>query len=338
MTETILITGAGGEVGQGLLRYLHRTQAEARIVTLDLKPLPSDFAPFIHESLTGDMLDDALLADMQARYRFDAIYHLAALLSTTAERHPPRAHEVNVNGTMKLFDMALAMGTDAPVKFIYPSSIAIYGLPDLATKHQAGRLKEDDHLTPSTMYGCNKLYCERVGVYYGNHYQQLSGEAQRGIDFRCVRFPGLISAFTVPSGGTSDFAPEMLHSAAQGKSYACFVREDTTIPFMAMPDGVQALIKLAQAPRQALTRDVYNIGAFSLSAQEFAGQVRRYFPTADISFAPDAGRQGIVDTWCADVDDSPARADWGWSPDYDLDRAFADYLVPNIKARYEMSQ
>jgi threonine 3-dehydrogenase len=334
--ETILITGANGEVGQGLIRRLDEWQGEAHVIVVDLKPLPEALANMVDESIVGNILDNALLADLAERYTFDTIYHLAALLSTTGEHKPLLAHAVNVQGTMNMIQMALAMGEKrgAPVKFIYPSSIAIYGIDTLKTKMSAGPVHEDDFLTPTTMYGCNKLYTESIGHYYANHYQQLSGTPQMGIDFRSVRFPGLISAFTVPSGGTSDYGPEMLHAAAQGKPYACFVREDTTIPFMTMRDGVKALIDLANADRGRLTRDIYNIGAFSLSAGEFAEMVRRYFPDANITFAPDKGRQAIVDTWCADVDDYHARADWDWQADYDTERAFSEYLVPNIKARY----
>ncbi len=185
------------------------------------------------------------------------------------------------------------------------------------------------------MYGCNKLYCEQLGRYYARFYKQLSAEFQAGrVDFRCVRFPGLISALTVPSGGTSDYAPEMIHAAARGEPYACFVRPDSRIPFMAMPDGVAALLALAAAPREALTRTAYNLGAFSPSAEEIYEVVHAAFPAADISWATDVKRQGIVDSWPADVDDSAARRDWGFAPAYDFTRAFSEYLIPTIRARY----
>jgi nucleoside-diphosphate-sugar epimerase len=159
--------------------------------------------------------------------------------------------------------------------------------------------------------------------------EKLSGK----VDFRCIRFPGLISAATVPSGGTSDYAPEMIHLAARGQPYACFVRPETRIPFMAMPDSVDALLKLATVPRERLTRNVYNIGAFSPSAAEIRELVLREFPKADITTKVDVKRQGIVDTWPADVDDSAARRDWGLAPKYDLKAAFAEYLVPGILQR-----
>ena len=174
-----------------------------------------------------------------------------------------------------------------------------------------------------------------MGRYYARHYKQLAAEAHSGrVDFRCVRFPGLISAETVPSGGTSDYAPEMIHAAASGQPYACFVRPDTRIPFMAMPDAVDSILRLMEAPREKLTRTVYNIGAFAPSAALIEEVVRRAFPRADISTKVDEKRQGIVDSWPADVDDGAARADWGHAPRYDFAGAFGDYLIPSIKKRY----
>jgi nucleoside-diphosphate-sugar epimerase len=138
----------------------------------------------------------------------------------------------------------------------------------------------------------------------------------------------------MPSGGTSDYAPEMIHAAARGEPYACFVRPDTRIPFMAMPDGVDALLTLAAAPRAALTRTAYNLGAFSPTAQEIHDRVTQAFPDAELGWATDLKRQGIVDSWPGEVDDSAARRDWGFAPAYDFERAFAEYLIPTIRARY----
>jgi nucleoside-diphosphate-sugar epimerase len=221
------------------------------------------------------------------------------------------------------------------VVFLYPSSIAAYGLPDVATKAAAGRVVETEWNVPTTMYGCNKLYCEHLGRYYAEHYKQLAAEPLAGkVDFRAIRFPGLISAVTVPSGGTSDFAPEMIHAAARGEPYRCFVRPDTRIPFMTMPDAVDALLRLARADRARLTQPVYNISSFNPSAEEVRELVLLGFPDADIAFEPDLKRQAIVDTWPADVDDTAARRDWGLEPKHDLDRAFSEYLIPGIRQRY----
>jgi nucleoside-diphosphate-sugar epimerase len=185
------------------------------------------------------------------------------------------------------------------------------------------------------MYGCNKLYCEQLGRYYAHHYKQLAAETLSGkVDFRAIRFPGLISAFTLPSGGTSDFAPEMVHAAARGEAYECFVRPDARIPFMAMPDAVDALLALAAAEQGQLRQSVYNITAFNPSAGEIRELVLKGFPGAEIGFAPDLKRQAIIDSWPAAVDDSAARRDWGFDPRYGLGRAFDDYLIPNIRSRY----
>jgi threonine 3-dehydrogenase len=208
-------------------------------------------------------------------------------------------------------------------------------LPTLQAKSAAGRVREDQYAHPTTMYGCNKLYCEQLGTYYARHYKQLAAEPASGkVDFRCVRFPGLISALTVPSGGTSDYAPEMIHAAAKGEPYECFVRPDTRIPFMAMPDGVDALMTFAAAPRGQLTRTAYNVAAFNPSAEEVRAVVMDAFPEAQISWDVDRKRQGIVDSWPADVDDSAARRDWGFAPRYDFERAFTEYLIPTIRRQY----
>lgn len=332
----VLITGAGGEIGHGLIAHLAEASAQP-VVTLDLTPLDPSLAGMVRREFTGSITDKSLLERILSEFEIETVYHLAALLSTRSEFTPTTAHQVNVEGTLNLleFSQREAESHGRPVTFLYPSSIAAYGLPDLETKGRAGRVKEDEYNTPSTMYGCNKLYCEQLGRYYARFYKQLAAETHSGrVDFRCVRFPGLISALTVPSGGTSDYAPEMIHAAAKAEPYACFVRPDTRIPFMAMPDGVDALIRLAAAPRAALTRTAYNVAAFNPSADEVRQEVVRAFPGADISWQTDAKRQGIVDSWPEDVDDTVARRDWGFSPTYDFTRAFRDYLIPTIGSRY----
>ncbi len=332
----VLITGAGGEIGHGLIAHL---AAEGRqpVITLDVNPLEPSLAKMVQREFTGSIMDKSLLERVLSEFEVETVYHLAALLSTRSEFTPVTAHQVNVEGTLNLleFSQREAESHGRPVTFLYPSSIAAYGLPDLATKQRAGKVTEDDYNTPSTMYGANKLYCEQLGRYYAKFYKQLAAEPQSGrVDFRSVRFPGLISALTVPSGGTSDYAPEMIHAAAKGEPYACFVRPDTTIPFMAMPDGIGALLTLASAPKESLTRTSYNLSGFSASAEQVRAEVLRAFPNAQISWENDRKRQGIVDSWPEDVDDSAARGDWGFAPVYDFERAFRDYLIPTITKRY----
>jgi nucleoside-diphosphate-sugar epimerase len=332
----VLITGASGEIGHGLIDSLARDGGRP-IITLDLKPLDPPQSALVQQQYAGSILDDHLLERILAEFEVDLVFHLAALLSTRGEFTPTTAHQVNVEGMIRMLEFAQKEGEShgRPVTFLYPSSVAAYGMPDLATKARVGRVSEDLWNVPTTMYGCNKLYCEHLGRYYARHYKQLAAETLSGkVDFRCLRFPGLISGMTMPSGGTSDYAPEMLHAAAQGQPYACFVRPDTRIPFMAMPDGVEALIRLAAAPSASLTRTVYNVGAFNPSAEEVRAHVVAAFPGADIGFAPHLKRQQIVDSWPADVDDSAARRDWGFAPRYDEARAFSEYLVPTIRERY----
>jgi nucleoside-diphosphate-sugar epimerase len=335
--KVILITGANGEVGHGLIETLHSMPNVPRVLVLDIRGLESHMQPKVSETLVGDILDTRLLGTLISEYEIVTIYHLAALLSTHSEFRPENAHRVNVQGTINMLELAVEQSrlTGRPVKFIFPSSVAVYGMPDLETKGRVPPVKEDEFLNPTTMYGCNKLYGEHLGRYYAQHYRQLADTPQRsGIDFRSLRFPGLISATTAPTGGTSDYAPEMLHAAAQGEPYACFVRPDTIIPFMAMPDAIRALLELADAPREQLSRAVYNVASFSLTAGEVADIVRDAFPGAQITFEPHLQRQGIVDSWPAQMDDSTARRDWGWQPEYDLQRAFQEYLIPTIRKWY----
>lgn len=332
--KVVLITGASGEVGHALVEHLVQRQP-GRVITMDLRALPPELEAKVTH-FQGDIGDKTLLDRLVSEYEFEEIYHLAALLSTRSEFSPETAHRVNVGGTLTLLELAAQQSQwrGESVRFIFPSSIAAFGLPDLETKARYERVREWEWNTPRTMYGCNKLYCEMLGEYYNEYYRQLAVDQGVKLDFRSVRFPGLISAFTVPSGGTSDYGPEMLHAAAQGKPYACFVREDVAIPFMVMPDAIKALLQLAAAPREKLRRHVYNVTSFSLSAGDFRNWVLKYFPNAEITFQPDLKRQAIVDSWPVNLDDSAARRDWGWQPEYDVARAFDEYLIPEIRRRY----
>jgi threonine 3-dehydrogenase len=336
MTETqVLVTGACGEIGQALVQGLAQ-RGGYRIVSADLAPLPDTISPLVAEHIRGDLVHKAKIF---YDYDFDVIFHLAASLSSKAEESPEMAHRINVEGTMQMLEMAAYRSKKygKRVKFLFPSSIAAYGFRDLAEKTAAGPVKEDEYNAPQTMYGCNKLYCEKLGVYYSRFLGQrhLEPNPPTMLDYRAIRFPGLVSAFTVPSGGTSDYGPEMLHAAAQSRPYACFVREDTKISFMAMPDAVKSLLMLMDAPHANLTCPVYNISAFSLTAGEFRDRALKAFPGAQITFEPNVRRQGIVDSWPEGLDDSKARKEWGWKPDYDVERFFNEYFLPEIRKRYQ---
>jgi nucleoside-diphosphate-sugar epimerase len=332
-----LITGANGEIGHGLISALYK-QGNDAIIALDLHPVSEMMSKKVQNFVIGSILDKDLLEHLNSKYEITDIYHLAAMLSTRAEFSPQRAHEVNVSGTLNLLSLAVdqAKSQNQSVKFFFPSSIAVYGMGDLKTKKSVSAIGEDFFCNPETMYGCNKLYCEYLGIYHANYFQRLADDYTAGlIDFRSIRFPGLISAHTVPSGGTSDYLPEMIHAAASGGSYQCFVREGTTMPFMVMPDAIKAILLLMAAERPKITRHIYNITAFNPSAKEFSEKTKQYFPKADITFNINSKRQEIVDSWPEDVDDSNARKDWQWHPEYDLDKAFADYLFRPISKRYK---
>jgi len=333
--KAVLVTGACGEIGQALVQNLS-ARGGYRVVTADLAPLPEAIRSLAAEHLQGDLVNRI---KQFYDYDFDIIYHLAASLSSKAEVSTEEAHRINLECTMQLLMMAgyRAEKYNKEIKFLFPSSIAAYGFPTLEAKRAAGVVKEDEYNTPHTMYGCNKLYCEKLGMYYSRYFGQrhLDEKPPTMLDFRAIRFPGLISAFTLPSGGTSDYGPEILHAAAQGKSYACFVREDTKISFMDMPDAIKSLMVLTEAPRENLSHVIYNIAAFSLTAGEFRKRALKAFHGAQIIFDPNPRRQGIVDSWPEDVDDTLARQDWGWKPDYDANRFFDEYFLPEIQKRYK---
>ena len=334
--SAILITGANGEMGHGLIAALHQKN-NINIVALDLNPLDDTISALANEELIGNILDQGLIEQLNGEYEFDTIYHLAALLSTRAEFSPRAAHDVNVGGTLNLLNLAIEQGRSQgnAVKFFFPSSIAVYGFSGLDEKNAAGAIKEDSHRNPTTMYGCNKLYCEHLGNYYTNNYQRLGAEKhQRYIDFRSIRFPGIISSKTIPTGGTSDYIPEMLHAAAKGVSYKCFVREDTQIPFMTMPDAICAITTLMDSPEANISRTVYNIRSFAPTAEEFRKKVLEYYPEAKIDYEISEKRQKMVDSWPADTDDSMAKNDWNWIPVHELDSGMKDYLVPDLQLMY----
>lgn len=322
-------------MGQALIQRLAEDKSQD-ILALDVRAVDTQVAKYCVSTIVGDILNKQLLERLITEYEIHAIFHLAALLSTRAEFSPETAHDVNVTGTLNLLRLAVEQSRwhGKRVKFMFPSSIAVYGL-DLATKRKAGKVDESQYTMPTTMYGCNKLYGEHLGRYFSHHYRQLAAEEERhGVDFRSIRFPGLVSAFTVPSGGTSDYLPEMIHAAAKGEAYECFVRPDTRIPFMAMPDAIDALMALMMADGTKLTQPVYNIAAFNPSAEEFAARVQKALPKATIKYAPDLRRQAIVDSWPEDVNDKLAQHDFGFKAAFDFERMFSEYLLPNVTKRY----
>lgn len=323
-----LVTGAGGEMGSLLLPAL-AARGHA-IVALDLAELPATLGEHCVEALQLDLLDTPRLQSVFERVQPTHVFHLAAVLSSRAERDPRRAFRVNVEATLELLRLCQLL-SGGPARFIFPSSIAVYGLPDRATKNAHPELAEWQWTCPIGQYGIHKLYCELEGTYLS---RRPTVEGGHRVDFRAIRFPGLISAETLPSGGTTDFAPEMIHAAARDEAYTCFVSAETRLPFMTMPDAVAALLALTEAEEARLTRRAYNIQGFSSSAEEILDEARRCFPRVRVRFESQPSRQAIVDSWPAGLDDQPARRDWGLSPRHGLRQALEEYLVPALERRY----
>lgn len=300
-----LITGAGGQVGIDLARAL--AEAGDDVVATDVLPKPRGASRWRPLDVTDAGAMKAALTDEAP----DVVFHLAAILSATGERDPQAAYAVNQTGTYNLLEACREVGVP---KLIFTSSIAVYGpgLPDPTP--------EDVPLLPTTLYGATKAAGELLGAYYEHRY---------GVDFRGIRFPGLISA-SLPGGGSSDYALFMYVDAVRRGAYRAFCRADTRIPFMYMPDAVRALIELARAPKANLTRNIYNIAAMSPSAAEFKASIEGALPEASITFDPDPVRQAILDSWPRALDDSRARADWGWQPRFELEAMTAD-LLPRLR-------
>jgi len=329
LTEpTVLVTGADGEMGHALIPAL--AARGMRVVALDLRSPSAELRDRCAEFVEASILDEPAMRDLFARHRFDRVFHLAAVLSSKADHDLDLAQRVNVDGTYGIFRLCLDQGarTGTAPRLLFPSSIAVYGFPDAVAKAGAGDVSESEWLAPAGMYGCNKLYGEMLGRFLSNR------RGAQALDFRAIRFPGLISADTLPTGGTTDYAPEMIHAAAEGKPYACFVAEATRLPFMTMPDAIDALLALAEVASARLRTRAYNIQGFSASAGELRTETLRHFPGATIRFDPVPARQAIVDSWPAALADRRAREDWGLSPRHGLREAFSQYLVPALRRRY----
>lgn len=314
----ILVTGARGQIGSELTRALRERHAPDSVVGFDLKtPGASNGQGPTRPFVKGDVRNRDLLVDTVATYDIDTVYHLASLLSATGERQPDRAWDVNLGGLKNVLD--LARTHDLAV--FWPSSIAVFGpsTPKQNTPQQTV-------LDPATMYGVTKRSGELLCRYYHRRYD---------VDVRSLRYPGLISHTTPPGGGTTDYAVDMFYAAVQDQTYTCFVRPDTCLPMMYMPDALRATLALMDADADALTvRDSYNVAAMSFRADELEARIQRRIPSFSCTYAPD-DRQEIADAWPSTIDDTTARADWDWSPAYDL-ASMTDSMLAHLRAGEEV--
>lgn len=307
-TNTILVTGAAGQIGSELVPALRKLFGNERVVASDVvqpeaKLLES--GPF--EKL--DVTSRQELAQIIKKYGIKTIYHLAAILSATGEKNPQKAWEVNINGLYNVLEASRELG----VKQVFcPSSIAVFGpaTPRIKTP-------QDTILSPTTMYGVTKVAGEHLCDYYVKKY---------GLDVRGCRFPGIISNETLPGGGTTDYAVAIFYEAIIYKKYTCFLKPETRLPMMYMPDCLKSIIQLMQADFSRLKHHSnFNVTAMSFSAEELAAEIKKHIPDFEIHYQPDF-RQAIADSWPESIDDSAAREEWDWQPEYDLARMTEDML------------
>ncbi len=308
-TERVLVTGALGQIGSELVQSLRSRYGGDHVVASDMR---TDAAPEICEGGPCEQLDvtdGKKLAEICDRYKVDTIYHLAAILSGVGEQKPDLAFDVNINGLKNVLDVARERKMH---RVMVPSSIAVFG-----PTTPRDNTPQETLLRPTSMYGVTKVAGELLCDYYWQKY---------GLDVRGVRYPGLISYKTPPGGGTTDYAVAIYYDAIQHGKYNCFVSEDTVLPMMYMPDALRALIELAEAPGEKLRyRNAYNLAALSFSAGELAESIKKRMPDFDVVYEPDF-HQAIADSWPKSIDDSAAREDWNWQPEYDLDRMTDDML------------
>jgi nucleoside-diphosphate-sugar epimerase len=303
----MMITGASGQIGTELLKALCQKYGSENVVAADIQPLPRNAPACAFETL--DVTNAARLEDIVKKHRIDTVYHLAAILSATGEKNPHLAWTVNMDGTYNVLEAARKLGL---VRVFMPSSIAAFG-PETPRV----RTPQDTILKPKTMYGLTKVAGELVADYYVRRF---------GVDVRGCRFPGIISHETLPGGGTTDYAVAIYYEAVKTGRYTCFLREDTRLPMMYMPDCLKSVLDLMEADFGSLLHHAdFNVAAMSFTPAEQAAEIRKHIPGFTIDYAPDF-RQAIADSWPESLDDSAARAEWGWNPGHDLASMTADML------------
>ena len=313
--DTILVLGAAGQIGTDLVTTLRATYGGDRVIATDVKEQPgilSEGGPFYQL----DVLDAQAVADIIRTNKVKEVYLLAALLSATAEQKMKTAWKLNMDGLFILLDIARDLGG---LKIFWPSSIAVFGPTTPRDNTPQFTVME-----PSTVYGISKLAGERWCEYYFN---------KLGVDVRSIRYPGLISYKALPGGGTTDYAVDIYHQALDKGRYTCFLKEDTALPMMYMPDAIRATMELMSAPAEKVKiRSSYNLGGISFTPAEIATEIAKHLPGFHIDYAPDF-RQEIADSWPNSIDDSRAHQDWGFRCQYDLSTLTADMLKHLKEAR-----
>ncbi len=305
--KTILVTGSRGQIGSDLVVALRRRYGTTQVIESGRSRVLCTAAKLLPYEVL-DVTNKQRLQDLIEQYRVSTIYHLAGILSAKGEQNSKLCWNINVNGLTNVLEAAKSY----QLKVFWPSSIAAFGphTPKLDTP----QITVED---PSTMYGITKVTGELLCRYYAHRF---------GVDVRSLRLPGIISYSTPPGGGTTDFAVEIFYEALKQRTYTCFIRPETRLPMLYMPDAIEAILKLMQAESAVIkVRSSYNIAAVSFSAAELVAEIQKHLPDFTCRYAPDL-RQAIADSWPSVIDDSQARADWGWQHTYDLPAIVADML------------
>jgi nucleoside-diphosphate-sugar epimerase len=312
--ERILVIGANGQIGSELVQALGEKHGADNVIAADIGPR-SLFGARHYETL--DVLDEKRLAELVDRHEVTQLYQLAALLSVTGEQAPLKAWTLNMNGLLNVLELARERGqAGKPLKIFWPSSIAAFGphTPAVDTPQLAV-------MDPTTIYGISKQAGERLCEYYF---------AKFGVDVRSIRYPGIISYKSPPGGGTTDYAIAIFHAACRGERYLCYLGPESTLPMIYMPDAIRATIELMEAPPQKVRiRSAYNVAGISFNPHELAQAIRRHLPRFEIDYQSDQ-RQAIADSWPHSLDDTHARADWGWQARIGIDELVAD-MLDNLK-------
>lgn len=313
--KKILVTGATGQIGSELTMELRKKYGEDNVIAAGHKKRPSEILLKSGPFECVDVTDKEGLEKIIKKYDVNIIYHLAAVLSVVGEVNPQLAWHVNVNGLYNVLEVAREYGL---LRVFWPSSIAVFG-------PEAPRIKTPQNavLIPRTIYGVTKVAGELLCNYYFNRFD---------LDVRSVRYPGIISSETLPGGGTTDYAVEIFYEALKKKRYVCFVREDTVLPMMYMPDCIKAAISLMEADSSKIKcRTSYNVTAMSFSVGELVSEIKKYISDFVCEYKPDF-RQEIADSWPMSIDDSAARRDWGWNPTYELASMTKD-MIEKLKIK-----
>jgi nucleoside-diphosphate-sugar epimerase len=312
----ILITGATGQIGSELTRSLREKYGGDNVIAAGHRREPTQDTVDTGPHIRLDVRDREALHAVVAKNKVDAIFHLASLLSATAEDQPNLAWDINMNGLLNVLDAA----REHQCSVFFPSSIGAFG-----PHTPADNTPQDTIQHPSTMYGITKVSGELLCDYYHSHY---------GVDTRGVRYPGLISYKTLPTGGTTDYAVHIFYAAIEDKRYDCFLEPGTRLDMMYMPDAIKAAIDLMEADDSKLVhRNGYNITAMSFAPEDLAAAIKKRIPDFVMDYEVDPVRQAIAESWPRHMDDSVARREWGWQPDYDLD-AMVDDMLDNLSKRF----